>query len=72
MQSFYKELVGLTIKSEVLRKYEDDCKELLKIDLLDVENHIKNKDMHGCFGTQQELIFMLRKDCATRNDINKS
>ena len=37
LQSFYKELLGLTIKSEVLGKFEDDCKEVLKIDLRDVK-----------------------------------
>ena len=27
--------------------------------------------MHGGFGTQQELLSILRKDCTTHNDVNK-
>ena len=44
---------------------------LLKIDLRDVKNHMKKKDMHVGFGTQQELLSILKKDCATHKDINK-
>ena len=28
--------------------------------------------MHVGFGTQQELLSILKKDCATHNDVNKS
>ena len=68
MQCLYKELLGLIIKSEVLGKCEDDYKELLKIDLRDVKNHMKKKDMHVGFSTQQELLSILKKDCAIDND----
>ena len=32
---------------------------------------MKKKDIHLSFGTQQELLSTLRRDCATYNDINK-
>ena len=70
LQSLYKELLGLTIKSEVLGKGNDDCKELLKIDLRDRENHMKKKNMYVGFGTQQELLSRLKKDCITYSDLN--
>ena len=35
--------------------FEDDCQELLKINLRDVKNYMKKKDMHVDLGTQQEL-----------------
>ena len=70
LQSLYKELLGLTIKSEVLGKGNDDCKELLKIDLRDRENHMKKKNMYVGFGTQQELLSILKKDCITYSDLN--
>ena len=41
--SLYRELIGLTIKSEFLWKCEDDCKELLKIYLRVVKNHMKRR-----------------------------
>ena len=71
LQGLYKELLGLTIKSKVLEKCEDDCKELLKIDQRDIKNHMKKKDMYVGFGTQQELLSILKKDCATHKDLNK-
>ena len=49
LQKFYKELLGLTIKSKVLGKSEDDFKELLKIDLYG----------HGCKSLLQMLLFTL-------------
>ena len=52
LQSLYKELLGLTVKSEVLGKYEGDYKELLKIDLRDVK-YMKKKDIHVGFGTKR-------------------
>ena len=70
LQSLYKELLGLTIKSKVLGKCEDDYKKLLKIELREVKNHMKKKDMHAGFGTQQELLSILKKDCATHKDVN--
>ena len=45
LQSLYRELLGFSIKSEVLEKRKDDCKELLKIDLRDVKNHMKRMGM---------------------------
>ena len=32
---------------------------------------MKKKDMHGSFGTQQELLSTLKRDGTTHNDINK-
>ena len=32
---------------------------------------MKKKDMHVSFGTQQELLSTLKRDCAAHNDINK-
>ena len=32
---------------------------------------MKKKDMHVGFGTQQELLSILKKDCATHKDVNK-
>ena len=55
LQSSYKELLGLTIKSEFLGKYNDDCKELLKIDLHDRESQMKKKDMYVGFVTYSDL-----------------
>ena len=71
LQSLYKELIGLTIKPEVLGKCDDDYNELQKIDLLDVKNYMKKKDMHVAFGMQQELLSILKRDCVTRKDVNK-
>ena len=71
MQSLYKELIGLTIKPEVLGKCDDDYNELHKIDLLDVKNYMKKKDIHVGFGMQQELLSILKRDCVTQNDVNK-
>ena len=71
LQIFYKELLGLTIKSEVLWKCKDDCKELLKIDLRDVKTHMKKKNVYAGFGTQQELLYILKKDCATHSNAKK-
>ena len=55
LQSLYKELLGLTIKSEFLGKCNDDCKELLKIDLRDRESQMKKKDMYVGFVTYSDL-----------------
>lgn len=71
LQSLYKELIGLTIKPEVLGKCDDDYNELHKIDLLDVKNYMKKKDIHVGFGMQQELLSILKRDCVTQNDVNK-
>ena len=48
--------LGLTIKSEVLGKCEDDYKKLLKIDLRDVKNH--EKEGYACgFWHTRALIY---------------
>ena len=49
IQQLVKELLSLTIKSEVIDNCKEDYKALLKIDLHDVSNHIKKKDMHVGF-----------------------
>ena len=72
LQSLYRELLGFSIKSEVLEKCKDDCKELLKIDLRDVKNHMKKKGIYVGFGTQQELLSILKKELATHAGVNKS
>ena len=55
LKSLHKELLGLTIKSEFLGKCNDDCKELLKIDLRDRESQMKKKDMYVGFVTYSDL-----------------
>ena len=72
IQQLVKELLTLTIKSEVTDNCKEDYKALLKIDLRDVRNHIKKKDMHVGFGTLDELQSLLRKDLISQADINKS
>ena len=57
--------------SEVIDNCKEDYKALLKIDLRDVRNHIKKKDMHVGFGTLDELQSLLRKDLISHADINK-
>ena len=71
IQQLVKELLSLTIKSEIIDNYKENYKALLKIDLRDVRNHIKKKDMHVGFGTLDELQFLLRKDLISRTDINE-
>ena len=71
IQQLVKELLTLTIKSEVTDNCKEDYKSLLKIDLRDVRNHIKKKDMHVGFGTLDELQSLLRKDLISHGDINK-
>ena len=51
LQQLVKELLGLTIKSELIDRCKENSKSLLKIDLRDVNNHIKKKDMYLGFGT---------------------
>ena len=72
IQQLVKELLSLTIKSEIIDNYKENYKALLKIDLRDVRNHIKKKDMHVGFGTLDELQSLLRKDLISQADINKS
>ena len=71
IQQLVKELLSLTIKSEVIDKCKVDSKALLKIDLRDVRNHIKKKEMYVGFGTLDELQSLLRKDLISHTDINK-
>ena len=72
IQQLVKELLSLTIKSEVIDNCKEDYKTLLKIDLRDVRNHIRKKDMYVGFGTLEELQSFLRKDLISHADINKS
>ena len=71
IQQLVKELLSLTIKSDVIDNCKEGYKALLKIDLPDVRNHIKKKDMHVGFGTLHELQFRLRKDLISGADINE-
>ena len=71
IQQLVKELLSLTIKSEVIDNCKEDYKALLKIDLRDVRSHIKKKDMYVGFGTLDELQSLLRKDLISHADINK-
>ena len=71
IQQLVKELLSLTIKSEVIDNCQEDPKALLKIDLHDVRNHIKKKDMHVGFDTLDELQSILRKDSISHIGINK-
>ena len=71
IQQLVKELLSLTIKSEVIDNCKEDYKALLKIDLRDVRNHTKKKDMNVGFGTLDELQSLLRKDLISQADINK-
>ena len=64
LRSFYMELIGLSIKPEVLQMCRDDVKVLLKINLRSIKNHVKRRDMQVTFGAQQELLSILRKDSA--------
>ena len=59
IQQLVKELLSLTIKSEIIDNYKENSKALLKIDLRDVRNHIKKKDMHVGFGTLDEFHSLL-------------
>ena len=71
IQQVVKELLSLTIKCEVIDNCKEDYEVLLKIDLRDVRNHIKKKDLHIGFGTLDELQSLLRKDLISHADINK-
>ena len=59
IQQLVKKLLSLTIRSEVTDGCKEDYKALLKIDLCDVRNHVKKKDMHVGFGTLDELQSLL-------------
>ena len=72
IQQVVKELLILTIKSEVIDNCKEDYEVLLKIDLRDVRNHIKKKDLRVGFGTLDELQSLLRKDLISHADINNS
>ena len=71
LQSLCVELLGRSIKSEILEACKDDGKELLKINMHSVKNHMKIQDMHIGFGAQQELLSILSKDSAALEDVNK-
>ena len=71
IQQLVKELLSLTIKSEVTDNCKEDYKALLKMDLCDVRNHMKKKDKHVGFGILDELQSLFRKDLISHADINK-
>ena len=71
LQQLVKKLLGLAIKSELIDKCKENSKSLLKIDLRDVNNHIKKKDMHLCFGTLDEIQSLLRNDLASQANISR-
>ena len=71
LRSLYVELLGLSIKLEILEACRDDGKELLKINIRNVKNQMRKQDTHIGFGAQQELLSILRKDSAAVEDINK-
>ena len=71
LQQLVKELLGLTIKSELIDKCKENSKSLLKIDLRDVNIHIKKKDMHLGFGTLDEIQSLLRNDLASQANISR-
>ena len=71
IQQLVKELLSLTIKSEVTDNWKEDYKALLKMDLCDVRNHMKKKDKHVGFGILDELQSLFRKDLISHADINK-
>ena len=71
IQQLVKELLSLTITSEVIDNYKEDYKALLKIDLRDVRNHIKKKNMHVGFGTLDKLQSLLPKGLISHAAINK-
>ena len=71
IQQLVKEILNLTIKSEVTDNCKEDYKALLKMDLCDVRNHIKKKDKHVGFVILDELQSLLRKDLISHADINK-
>jgi len=66
-----KELLGLTIKPDVIDSCKDDSKTLLNITLREGKNHIKKKDMHVGFGTLRELQSQRQRDLVTQPEINK-
>ena len=71
LQQLVKELLGLTIKSELIDKCKENSKSLIKIDLRDVNNHIKKKDMHLGFGTLDEIQSLLHNDLASQANISR-
>ena len=71
LQQMVKELLGLTIKSELIDKCKENSKSLLKGDLRDVNNHIRKKDMHLGFGTLDEIQSLLRNDLAYQANISR-
>ena len=66
-----KELLGLTIKSELIDKCKGNLRSLLKIDLRDVNNHIKKKDVHLGFGILDEIQSLLCNDLASQANISR-
>ena len=70
LQQLMKELLGVTIKSELIGKCKENSKSLLKINLRDVSSHIKKKDMHLGFGTLDEIQSLLRNDFASQANIS--
>ena len=71
IQQLVKELLSLTIKSEVIGNCKEDYYALLKIDLRDVRSLIKKNDIHVGFVTLDELQSLLRKDLISLADIIK-
>ena len=71
IQQLVKELLSLTIKSEVIGNCKEDYYALLKIDLRDVRSLIKKNDIHVGFVTLDEVQSLLRKDLISHADINK-
>ena len=49
LRSLYVELLGRSIKAEILEACRDDEKELLKTNMRNVKNHMRKHDMHICF-----------------------
>ena len=71
LQQLVKELLGLTIKSKLIDKCRENSKSLLRINLRDVNNHIKKEDMHLGFGTLDEIQSLLRNDLASQANISR-
>ena len=71
IKQLVKESRSVTIKSKVIDDYKEHYKALLKINMHDVRNHVKKKDMHVGFGTLDELQSLLDKDLISDADIIK-